>query len=271
MEKDKFQIPTGTKEWATSNVNLLFGCSHNCKYCYAKKMAIRFGRKDENTWKIMELNDKRLNCNYKKRRGRIMFPSSHDIVPEYKNECLMVLEKLLNSDNSVLITSKPHFNVIQDLCDKFTNFKDLIQFRFTITSINNNILKFWEEGAPLFEERLNSLKYAYNMRFKTSVSIEPFLDKNPIPLVEKIYPYVSETIWIGKMNYINKDHIKPSENFYYKKVRENFTYSNIQNIIEKLNRNIKIRYKDSIKKMNVRIPEFQAPKVKTPSKIKVIQ
>lgn len=262
MEKVKLQIPVGTKEWATSNVNLLFGCSHNCKYCYAKKIAIRFGRKDENTWKAMKLNKSKLNYNYKKRKGRIMFPSSHDLVPEYRNECFLVLEKLLNSDNSVLITSKPHFNVIKELCDRFKKFKELIQFRFTITSTNNKILKFWEEGAPLFEERLSSLKYAFIMRFKTSVSIEPFLDKNPIFLIEKIYPYVSETIWIGKMNYICRDPPNPDDLYYFKKVRKNYAVSNIQNIINKLSKNKKIRYKDSIKRMNVRIPKFQAPSVK---------
>ena len=36
------KITLGTKEWADSNVNCYFGCSNNCKYCYAKKMAIRF-------------------------------------------------------------------------------------------------------------------------------------------------------------------------------------------------------------------------------------
>lgn len=34
----------GTKEWASSNINLFYGCANNCMYCYAKKMALRFGR-----------------------------------------------------------------------------------------------------------------------------------------------------------------------------------------------------------------------------------
>ena len=262
MEKVIVKIPTGTKEWASSNVNLISGCSHNCAYCYAKKMAIRFGRKTEDTWKIMEINDKALNHNFKKRKGRIMFPTSHDIVPEFKEECFLVLEKLLDADNSVLITSKPHLSVIKELCTKFIYFKALIQFRFTITSINNESLRFWEEGAPLFEERFESLKYAYGMKYKTSVSIEPFLDKNPIPLIEKISPYVSETIWLGKMNYIKKNNLTLEEKIYFKKVRENYTLENIQDIIDKQSRNKKIRYKDSIKKLNIRIPCMQIPKIK---------
>lgn len=262
MEKIKKEILTGTKEWATSNVNLISGCTHNCRYCYAKKMAMRFGRKTELTWKIMDLNKKKLNQRYKKRNGRVMFPSSHDIVPEFKNECFLVLQKLLDAGNSVLITSKPHFDVIKDLCDRFVYFRDQIQFRFTITSNNNDVLKFWEVGAPTFEERLESLKYAYTMKYKTSVSIEPFLDKNPIPLIVKLYAYVSETIWLGRMNYINRNNIPPNEKRYYKDIRKNFTRINIQIIINSLIKYEKIRYKDSIKKMDVKIPSFQSPDVK---------
>ncbi len=262
MEAVKKKIPTGTKEWATSNVNLISGCSHNCRYCYAKKMAIRFGRKREQTWKTMELNENKLNQNYRKRRGRVMFPSSHDIVPEFKDKCFDVLSKLLYVGNQVLITSKPHFDVIRDLCQNFLHFKNQIQFRFTITSINNKILGFWEENAPKFEERLNSLEYAFLMKYRTSVSIEPFLDKDPIPLIKKIYPYVSETIWIGKMNYIRKNNLTHKEEKHYLKIRQNYKLENIQSIINRLAFYEKIRYKNSIREMNLIIPSFQVPKVK---------
>ncbi len=261
MEKIKRKITIGTKEWASSNVNLLSGCVHNCRYCYAKLMALRFKRKTEATWKIMELNELKLQKTYKKRKGRIMFPTSHDIVPEFKTECFKVLEKLLDSGNSVLITSKPHFEVIKELCQKFAYFRDLIQFRFTITSINNNLLKFWEEGAPNFEERFESLKYAYNNKYMTSVSIEPFLD-NPVRLIKKIYPYITESIWIGKMNYIRDNNISIEEMEYFGRVRENYTLENLQKIIDTLRNYKKIRYKDSIRKLILDIPEHQMPVIK---------
>ena len=232
MEKVKNKVPTGTKEWASSNVNIINGCSHNCAYCYAKKMAIRFNRKSKDNWKDMELNDRACSHNFKKRKGRIMFPSSHDIVPKFKEECFQVLNKLICAGNSVLITTKPHFDVIKDLCDSFIQNKNLIQFRFTITSINNDLLHYWEEGAPLFEERLKSLKYAYEMEFKTSVSIEPFLDKNPIPLIEKISPYVTETIWLGKMNYIQRNNLKTEDERYFLEIRQNNSLENIKYIVD---------------------------------------
>ena len=45
-------------------------------------MAIRFKRKTENTWRIMESNQKAIKKGYSKRKRRIMFPTSHDITPE---------------------------------------------------------------------------------------------------------------------------------------------------------------------------------------------
>ncbi|MHA1252714.1 MAG: radical SAM protein [Candidatus Helarchaeota archaeon] len=245
MSKSK-KITLGTKEWADSNVNCFLGCSNDCRYCYAKKMAIRFKRKTEDTWKIMEPNLKSINKRYNKRTGRIMFPTSHDITKESIEGCLIVLKKLLTSGNEVLITTKPNLDCIKRICEEFDNKKHLIQFRFTITSINNEILKFWEPGAPTFEERFKALKYTFKKGFKTSISIEPFLDENPFILIKKLLPYVTESIWIGKMNYIKTSSINLDEEEYYKKIREINSKENLKKIIEFSKQFNIIKIKDSI-------------------------
>ncbi|KKK65407.1 hypothetical protein LCGC14_2974430, partial [marine sediment metagenome] len=74
--------------------------------------------------------------------------------------------------------------------------RDLIQFRFTITSIDNNLLSFWEPNAPLFEERLESLIHSFEKGYKTSISVEPFLDLDPFLLIDELAPFVTESIWI---------------------------------------------------------------------------
>jgi hypothetical protein len=38
------------------------------------------------------------------------------------------------------------------------------------------------------------------MGYKTSVSCEPLLDRNVDELINKLSPYVTDTIWIGKPN-----------------------------------------------------------------------
>ena len=240
---------TGTKEWAESNVNICYGCKNNCRYCYAKKMAIRFGRTTEQFWSKMVINQKAVEKKYTRRHGTVMFPSTHDITSEILESCVFVLKKLLEAGNAVLITTKPELRCVQEMCHTFKAYKKQILFRFTIGSINNKILKFWEPNAPLFEERFESLKFASSLAYATSVSIEPFLDYNPIPLVEKIYPFVSDTIWIGKMNYIKAKGIKPNNINYYKAIRKNYEFSNISKIIQSLNCKKKIKWKDSINKI----------------------
>ncbi|MHA2000264.1 MAG: radical SAM protein [Promethearchaeota archaeon] len=209
----KGRITRGTKEWADTNVNIIDGCSHDCRYCYAKKMAIRFKRKTPDSWKDMEIRWKDVNKNYLKRKGRIMFPTSHDLVPEepFFSASMRVLEKLLKPGNEVLVTTKPHVKVIRHICDEFLNFREYIQFRFTITSIDDDKLKFWEPGAPTFGERLESLKYAFDHDFKTSVSIEPCLDPDPKKLIQRLHPLVTESIWLGSMNYSGKHDFNSKE------------------------------------------------------------
>jgi DNA repair photolyase len=55
----------------------------------------------------------------------------------------------------------------------------------------------------MFEERKQSLKYAYERGFRTSVSMEPMLDTIQIEqLIETVRPFVTEDIWLGTMNHL---------------------------------------------------------------------
>ena len=82
--------PFGTKEFAESNVNPMSKCELNCLYCYGKIFALRFGRiEDPEEWKDMKPNMKVINANYRKRQGRIMFPSAHNITPKLLSNLLV--------------------------------------------------------------------------------------------------------------------------------------------------------------------------------------
>ena len=96
------KITAGTREWADHNVNCCVGCYNDCRYCYAKKYAVRFGRATEETWKEMKVTDGLSIKPFRKMRGRVMFPTSHDIVdiPEVMEACLDTLRKLLESGNA---------------------------------------------------------------------------------------------------------------------------------------------------------------------------
>jgi len=133
-----------------------------------------------------------------------MFPTTHDITPEELQPCLTVLGKLLSTGNEVLVVSKPHLDCIQAICDLFNEYQAQILFRFTIGADDDGLLRYWEPGAPNFAERLMCLKLAYARGFATSVSMEPMLDVAHAPrLVHRLLPFITETIWLGKMNGIS--------------------------------------------------------------------
>lgn len=244
----------GTHEWASSNVNIVNGCSNDCLYCYAKSMAIRFGRKSAETWLLEEVKQERLHEEFKKYSGTVMFPSSHDISFENIDHCIFVLEKLLKVGNRVLVVTKPHLEVIQKLCSQFHPYREQILFRFTIGSCDSETLRFWEPYAPSFEERLDSLKHAYSQGFRTSVSCEPALDGDIYDLVQKLSPFVTDSIWIGLANRL-KSNLKLNGYGDAQTLRRAEQLKKLQNeawvvaLADKLADNPKIRWKDSCKKI----------------------
>jgi DNA repair photolyase len=190
----------GTKEWAEKTANCLMGCKHNCLYCYAKSMAIRFKRATAKTWATEKPAAQGIDKVCRGKKCKVMFPSTHDITPRTLSACLAAINRMLVYGHELLIVSKPHHGCIKVICKANEQFKDHILFRFTIGSRDNKTLKFWEPNAPDFNERLKALKFAYGQDFKTSVSCEPMLDDNIAAVVDAVSPYITDAIWIGKAN-----------------------------------------------------------------------
>ena len=191
----------GTAEWAVHNLNIQQGCGNDCRYCYAKAMAIRFGRMTSKSWATKpKIDQHQVAGRFGKRSGRIMFPTSHDIDPSNIEACLTVLKKVLAAGNEVLIVTKPVPECIKRLCAELGVFKDQVMFRFTIGSANNQVLRAWEPGAPSFEERLASLKHAFAAGYQTSLSCEPMLDQNIHAVIDAVRPYVTDKVWLGRAN-----------------------------------------------------------------------
>ena len=202
-----FRPPTGTQEWAASNVNIQDGCEHDCRYCYAKTMAIRFKRATSASWKLPRLRRHDLDRGFTRRSGRIMFPTAHDITDRNIDECLTILSRMLAAGNDLLIVSKPRLSCVKRLCEELATYQAQIVFRFSIGSIDDAVLSYWEPGAPSFKARLACLQYAYARDFQTSVSGEPMLDGDPDALIAAVRPYVTDSIWLGKINRLR--HILP--------------------------------------------------------------
>ncbi len=195
--------PSGTKEWAEVNINIQTGCEHDCRYCYARADAVtRFKRCTRAAWSMPVINAAKVDRQYPKfDKQPVMLPSTHDITPANINECLVVLRKLLEAGNEVLIVSKPTLVCVKLMAEVLRPWRSQILFRFTIGSVSEDILHFWEPGATSFSERLEGLKHCYNKGYATSVSCEPYLDPFPQHVYIACEPYVTDSFWIGKLRH----------------------------------------------------------------------
>ena len=252
MKKRIERSVVGFREWTKYSVNCCSGCANDCRYCYAKGMAVRFGQLKVDDWPLERVRQKDVDKKQKLYDGRVMFPSSHDITPGHFDACMVVIEKLLSAGNELLIVSKPRLACIQPICERFGSFKDKIIFRFTIGACDDEILSFWEPNAPAYEERKDSLKYAFEAGFETSVSAEPMLcAEGVVELVKDLETFVTNSIWIGKMNHLKKN-IRIVDDEIGEAVRaieDGQSDENIIKIYSELKNNPLVRWKDSIKKV----------------------
>lgn len=261
---------SGTNEWSNSTLNIQAGCSNGCLYCYAAAQAIRFGRftilRD---WREdIELDQGKVDKRCGKRRGTVMFPSTHDITRANVEACTTVLCKLVAAGNQVLVVSKPDPQVVHTLCDQLEmrvrtiNAREQVLFRFGVGAARNDVLSFWEPGAPSYEERLYGLMWAFKHGWRTSVSMEPLLEEDWGAVqrqVEAMAPYVSDSIWIGKANKlaarvavnIGKKRVQWNTEFAarVRRLERSQSDERIHELYLTLKDNPKVRWKESIKKV----------------------
>lgn len=248
---------TGLFQWVDQYIILAKNCPNGCVYCYAMiKEVFRFKRRTYEEFRNYELikpmirfKDGRSTTKIEKIEDWIMFPGTHDIFPAILDISLDYIKRHLEIGNKLLIVSKPDCEVIQAITRECENFKDQILFRFTMTSQNEGLLDYFEPNAPSFSERLDILKYCYHKKFQTSVSIEPFLEKDPIPLIKKVALYCTDSIWVGMMTKIAyiKRSISPQMYEYLMKITSEKNLFSIIRNIDKLPSHIKdkVYFKDS--------------------------
>jgi hypothetical protein len=249
----------GTYEWSQHTLNFQTGCEHNCLYCYSKEISVRYGRSDTASWTVPYIRKHDVAKKIKDYDSIVMFPSSHDITPNNLNESLTFISNILNAGNKILIVSKPHLDCVKSICKKFKSNKNKILFRFTIGSVDDAVLKFWEPGAPDFKERYECLRYAFKKGFQTSVSCEPMLDNNIAAVIKKVSKYVTETIWLGKANNLlgktgqgRLERNGVATPLVVQKANELNDWQNDDNMITLYNKyktDHKIRFKESIKRI----------------------
>lgn len=206
MSSNSSKAIQGTREWAVATVDCCLGCPNGCLYCYARYDQVhRKKLVTERVWNNCQILEDVLLRSFPLYDGQVMFPAHHDIVPDNLDACLTVIQNLLDAGNRVLLVSKPLLSCFEKICEQFSNYSDQLLFRFTITARDENLLAIWEPNAPDYQERLKCLQYVCQNGFQTSVSVEPMLDcGDVVDMVHELLPHVTHSIWIGKMNKIDK-------------------------------------------------------------------
>ncbi len=196
----------GTREWAVAEINCSWGCPHGCRYCYARfDLVVKKRTLTPEQWTSCRILDDEVTKKQPLYPGQVMFPSAHDIVPDNLEACLRVIRNLVDAGNKVLVVSKPHFECIKRLCSDLLDARERLLFRFTITARDKNLLQLWEPSAPGYMERKDCLEYAFSKGFATSVSVEPMLDTTDVvAMVHELLPFITHSIWLGKMNRIER-------------------------------------------------------------------
>lgn len=203
MKKKQEKLKFGTKEWSDDFLNLQLGCKNNCIYCYARSNASRRKQLSPELWGITSAPLKTKKSIPKTRSLTFMAPTTHDIFPNNVEEYIGRIEEILKKGHRVLMTSKARMFCIKKVCDYFDDIPDLmpsLEIRVSISSTDNNTLRYWEPNAPTYEERISALKYAYHRGFKTSISLEPYTDETLHSVISENKEFTTEGIWIGKMN-----------------------------------------------------------------------
>lgn len=245
----------GTREWSEFSYNNTEGCSHDCKYCYARITAMEKGRiPNSAAWAEERVISEKVNMEHNRRLSAVtMFPTTHDITPNILADSLTTIGNILKQENHLLIVSKPHLECIRAICDQFGEYREKILFRFTIGSMDEHVCRYFEPGAPTPLERLECLILAKRQGFHTSVSIEPMLENEigTSEVIKKVYPFVTEDIWIGKMNSAQKRLVFPEP--IKSEMLDYFRHVNSDEAVKTLylrHRNDpKIKWKDSIKEV----------------------
>lgn len=206
-------------EYSDWCANLYQGCSHDCKYCFARNLAKRTGRiKADEEWRVvhpagnaLELLDRELP----KYAGKIdevhlcftcdpfvYDPLTDDCHEDIAFETLAVISTINAAGIPVSTLTKGVYPLDdEDWLDPDN------RYGITVVTLNEDFRKEWEPGAAPLERRIASLMSLAESGARTWVSIEPYPTPNIDPSAVDIVPlleavsFVDEIVF-GKMNYV---------------------------------------------------------------------
>ncbi len=189
-------------EYSPLALNLYTGCTHNCLYCFNKKMpwydGIKFSKPEPRKGLLAALKKEAAKMVGDKRDILLCFTC--DPYPPIKEDITReVLEIMECYDLKPQILTKAGARATRDFGLLQTN---NWKFGTTLTLNNKADLALWEPGAAGYEDRVAAIRYAKSMGIYTWVSLEPVIKpEQTLQIIEDLVDMVD--FWkIGKLNYM---------------------------------------------------------------------
>lgn len=186
------------------------GCAHNCRFCYARLMAKRFGRiKSDGEWadpklvaNAMELLEEAL------RKNDDQIDSVHfsfwtdpfmDGYPEVGQSSMALIKRVNEEGIPCTVLTKGRLPI------ELLGLDPRNEYGITLVSLDEGYRRVWESGATPLQDRLNSLYEIHRGGGRTWVSIEPYPTPNivepDLPGLLDALGFVDKIVF-GRMNYV---------------------------------------------------------------------
>ena len=185
--------------------NPIAGCTHKCKYCWAKSLSDVYGRSFEPQFREHYLKDKMPNDG-----SWIFVGSMGDIGCEgVQSEWLSKLLDFIENDtsNNIFLLQSKNPSIFYDKKQRLENIKNKIVLGTTLETTEETP---WSRAPSTFKRALNLATMKQNYGFRTFLSLEPLSDFNLEKMMSFIEEIQPEAVEIGLENYTNHT-TKPPE------------------------------------------------------------
>lgn len=160
-------------------INPYVGCTHACKYCYARFMK-RFTGHTEKWGDFIDIKECKKPISLQKIKGKSVFLSSvtdcYNLYEEKYGVTRSVLKQLADADSKITISTKSSLILRDiDLLQSFSNLKVAL----SINTLNEHFRADMDKGSSI-NERLYAIKALHNAGIYTVLFMSP------------IFPYITE-------------------------------------------------------------------------------
>ena len=201
----RIYTPSGRAlEYSYLALNHYSGCSHGCRYCYARLMMTRFGRKFDEAQSaapdVLSLVKKDA-AQYAGTNKRVLLCFTTDPYQPLDLETGMtrrVIEILKASDIPFQVLTKGGMRASRD----FDLYGKYDAFASTLTFVSEKKSLQYEPGAALPKDRFKAIELAHIRGIETWASLEPVIDPHEsLQIIHQTHGFV-DLYKIGILNHL---------------------------------------------------------------------